>query len=513
MRDSDRRAAPASAGGETWRNWAGNQSARPRRMASPRSAEEVADEVRRAAADGLTVRMAGTGHSFTPAAVTDGVLLRPGALARIRSVDAAAGLVTAEAGCPLRVLNAELLARGLSLANMGDIQVQTVAGAIQTGTHGTGRDVGGMAAQVAGLELVLADGTIATCSADSRETPAPSGNAPPSPGSAPPSPGSAPPSSGSAPPSSESAPPSPGPASASSGDTPPSPGPAPASPAPAGPPPGLFDAARVGLGALGILTAVTFRVVPSFLLEAREEPMRWSEVISRLDELTSANEHFEFYWFPHTEGCLTKRNNRSAGPPRPLPRMRYLLDDEFLSNTVFGATCRLGHLVPAAIKPVNAAAGKALGSRTYVDAAYRVFTSPRRVRFKEQEYAIPRESLADVLAEVRALFARRDWRISFPIEVRVTPGDDPWLSTAYRRDSAYIAIHVFHASPHQEYFRDVEAVMIAAGGRPHWGKMHTVGAEYLRQAYPKHGDFVALRDELDPERRFGNAYLAQVLGP
>jgi FAD/FMN-containing dehydrogenase len=148
--------------GGTWRNWAGNESARPRRVAAPRSADEVADEVRKAAADGLTVRMAGTGHSFTPAAATEGVLLRPGGLTGIRSVDAAAGLVTAEAGCPLHVLNAELLSRGLSLANMGDIQVQTVAGAIQTGTHGTGRDIGGMAAQVAGLEMVLADGTIAT---------------------------------------------------------------------------------------------------------------------------------------------------------------------------------------------------------------------------------------------------------------------------------------------------------------------------------------------------------------
>jgi L-gulono-1,4-lactone dehydrogenase len=477
MQRSDRRAAPASPGGHTWRNWAGNESGRPRRMARPRSAEEVADEVRRAAADGLTVRMAGTGHSFTPVAVTDGVLLHPGALTRVRSVDAAAGLVTVEAGCPLRVLNAELLARGLSLANMGDIQVQTVAGAIQTGTHGTGRDVGGMAAQVAGLELVLADGAIVTCSVS------PGGTTPQDP-----------------------------PARHPLGPTEPAVAVGSGS---AGifPPPGLFDAARVGLGALGILTAVTFRVVPAFLLEAREEPMRWSEVTARLDELTSKNEHFEFYWFPHTEGCLTKRNNRSAGPPRPLSRMRYLLDDEFLSNTVFGVTCRLGNLVPAVIKPVNAMAGKALGSRAYVDAAYRVFTSPRRVRFKEQEYAVPRESLADVLAEVRALFARRDWRISFPIEVRVTPGDDPWLSTAYRRDSAYIAIHVFHASPHQEYFRDVEAVMTAAGGRPHWGNMHTRSADYLRQAYPKHQDFVALRDELDPERRFGNAYLAQVLGP
>jgi L-gulono-1,4-lactone dehydrogenase len=432
--------------GATWRNWAGNESARPRRTALPRSADEVADEVRKAAADGLTVRMAGTGHSFTPVAATDGVLLYPGGMTSIRSVDAAAGLVTVEAGCPLRVLNASLQARGLSLANMGDIQAQTVAGAIQTGTHGTGRDIGGMAAQVAGLEMVLADGTVVSCSADSP------------------------------------------------GD-------------------GLFDAARVGLGALGVVTAVTFRVVPAFLLEAREQPMRWSEVISRLDELTSANEHFEFYWFPHTEGCLTKRNNSSPGPPRPLPAFRYLLDDELLSNTLFGVTCRLGHAFPAAIKTVNGVAGKALGSRSYVDAAYRVFTSPRRVRFKEQEYAIPRESLADVLAEIRSLFARRDWRISFPIEVRVTPGDDPWLSTAFGRASAYIAIHVFHASPHQEYFRDVEALMTAVAGRPHWGKMHTRRAEYLRQAYPKHGDFVALRDRLDPERRFGNAYLAQVLGP
>jgi FAD-linked oxidoreductase len=439
MRRSDQPAA-------TWRNWAGNESARPRRIAVPRSTHEVADEVRKAAADGLTVRMAGTGHSFTPVAATDGVLLHPGGMTSIRSVDAAAGLVTVEAGCPLQVLNASLLARGLSLANMGDIQVQTVAGATQTGTHGTGRDIGGMAAQVAGLELVLADGTIASCSADS-------------------------------------------------------------------PADGLFDAARVGLGALGVVTAITFRVVPAFLLEAREEPMQWSEVISRLDELTSENEHFEFYWFPHTEGCLTKRNNRSPGPPRPLPRYRYLLDDEFLSNTVFGATCRLGHAFPGVITTVNGLAGKALGSRNYVDAAYRVFTSPRRVRFKEQEYAIPRESLADVLAEIRALFARRDWRISFPIEVRVTPGDDLWLSTAYGRSSAYIAIHVFHASPHQEYFRDVEAVMTAVAGRPHWGKMHTRSAEYLRQAYPKHGDFVALRDELDPGRRFGNPYLTQVLGP
>jgi L-gulono-1,4-lactone dehydrogenase len=451
-----RRRGPIAQSSMIWHNWAGNVTARPRRVMQPGSAQEVAAEISRAATDGQRVRMTGRGHSFTPAAVTDGLMLRPTGLRAIRSIDRKAGTVTVEAGCPLQSLNATLLAHGLSLANMGDIQVQTVSGATQTGTHGTGRDIGGMAAQIAALELVLADGRIVTVSADS-----PDGglNLPAELGA------------------------------------------------------GLFDAARVGLGALGIVTAVTFRVVPAFLLEAREEPMSWTRVISELDELTADNEHFEFYWFPHSEGCLTKRNNRTEGPASPLPRWRYTLDDELLSNTVFGLTCKLGRRIPAVIPRVNSMAARALGSRTYTDAAYKVFTSPRRVRFKEQEYAVPRAALSDVLGEVKSLFQRRDWRISFPIEVRVTPGDDLWLSTAYKRDSAYIAIHVFHPSPHEPYFSDVESIMTAAGGRPHWGKMHTRDAAYRAGVYPRHGDFVALRNALDPQRRFGNDYLTQVLGP
>ena len=427
-----------------WQNWAGNQTAAPRRELTPRSATEVAAAVAGAAQDGLTVRMTGSGHSFTPVAATDGVLLRPDGLRAVRSVDPAAGQVTVEAGCQLRVLNEYLRGQGLALQNMGDIQEQTAAGAIQTGTHGTGRDLGGIAAQVTGLELVRADGELVSCSAEQDSQ--------------------------------------------------------------------LFQAARIGLGALGVLTAVTFRVVPAFLLTAREEPMRWAEVIARLDELTSENEHFEFYWFPHTDGCLTKRNNRAAGPARPLPGWRYRLDDEFLSNTLFGLTCRLGQRYPGTIPAINGIATRALGGRQYTDTSHRVFTSPRRVRFKEQEYAVPREHLAAVLAEVRALFARRDWRISFPIEIRVAPPDDIWLSTAYGRATGYIAIHVFHQAPHEDYFREVEAVMTAVGGRPHWGKMHSRDAAYLRGVYPRFADFVAFRDELDPARRFSNPYLDQVLG-
>ena len=428
----------------TWRNWAGNQQATPRRVVTPRTAEEVAVAIRTAAGDGLTVRMTGTGHSFTGAALTEGVQLRPEGLTQLRSVDTSSGLVTAEAGMPLRALNRPLALNGLALANMGDIQEQTLAGATQTATHGTGRDAAGLASQVAGLELVLADGSLVTCSREER--------------------------------------------------------------------PKLFDAARAGLGALGIVTAITWQTVPAFLLRAQEEPMMWDEVLERLDELTAGNEHFEFYWFPHTEGCLTKRNNRVPGPAEPLNAFRRWLDDEFLSNSVFELANRIGRRIPGTVKSINGISARTLGARTYSDRSYKVFTSPRRVRFKEQEYAIPREELGDALREVRSLIERSDWRIGFPIEVRVLPPEDAWLSMAHGRDSAFIAIHVFHPTPHEEYFQAVEEVLTALGGRPHWGKLHTRDATYLEGVYPRFGDFLAMRDRIDPERRFANAYTTRVLG-
>ncbi|MWA00031.1 FAD-binding protein [Actinomadura sp. LD22] len=429
---------------QKWHNWAGNQQAAPRRVATPGGTAEVAAAVRSAASDGLTVRMIGTGHSFTGAAVAEGVLLRPHALTAVRSVDTATGLVTVEAGLPLHAFNRVLAEHGLALANMGDIQEQTVAGALQTATHGTGRDAAGLASQVAALELVLADGSTVTCSPGER--------------------------------------------------------------------PELFDAARAGLGALGVVTAITWKTVPAFLLRAQEEPMKWDEVLARVDEFDDANEHFEFYWFPHTEGCLTKRNNRVEGPAEPLPKFKYWMDDEFLSNKVFGAVNRLTHLAPATTPFVNGISAKALGARTYSDASYKVFTSPRTVRFKEQEYAIPREALVPALRELRSLFARKDWRISFPIEVRLLPEEDAWLSMAHGRRSAFIAVHVYYKDRHQEYFRGVEKLLTDLDGRPHWGKLHTRDAIYLEKVYPRFSDFQRLRDELDPDRRFANPYTRQVFG-
>ncbi|MFC4912733.1 D-arabinono-1,4-lactone oxidase [Actinomadura gamaensis] len=429
---------------QTWRNWAGNQTATPRRVTTPTSTDEVSAAVRAAAADGHTVRMTGTGHSFTGAAVAQDVLLRPTGLTAVRSVDTASGLVTVEAGLPLHAFNRMLAEHGLALANMGDIQEQTVAGALQTATHGTGRDAAGLASQVHALELVLADGSVVTCSRDER--------------------------------------------------------------------PDLFDAARAGVGALGIVTAITWKTVPAFLLRAQEQPMKWDEVLARVDEFDAANEHFEFYWFPHTEGCLTKRNNRVEGPAEPLSRFKGWLDDEFMSNSLFEVINRITHAAPALTPSINQVSARALGARTFTDVSHKVFTSPRTVRFKEQEYAIPREHLVDALREVRGLFARRDWKISFPIEVRLLPEEDAWLSMAHGRRSAFIAVHVYHRDDHTDYFRGVEEVLTELGGRPHWGKMHTRDAAYLETVYPRFKDFQAVRDAVDPDRRFANPYTRQVFG-
>lgn len=274
----------------------------------------------------------------------------------------------------------------------------------------------------------------------------------------------------------------------------------------------LFAAARIGLGALGVITALTFAVEPLFLLNAREEPMAFDRVTSEFDALHAENEHFEFYWFPHTDNCNTKRNNRSAGPAAPTGRFSGWIEDEFLSNGVFQLACSLGRAVPPVIPSVAKISSRALSARTYTDIPYKVFTSPRRVRFMEMEYALPREAAVSALREVKAMIERSPLKVSFPVEVRTAPADDIPLSTASGRETAYVAVHLYKGTPHRAYFTAVERIMTAHGGRPHWGKVHTRDAGHLAEVYPRFAEFTALRDRLDPDRLFANDYLRRVLG-
>jgi FAD-linked oxidoreductase len=430
-----------------WRNWAGTATSQPARWTRPNDVAEIATVIKDALRDGLTVRAVGSGHSFTPAAATDGVAVDLSGWTGIVSADTTTGHVTVRAGTTVRELNAGLDACGLAMTNLGDIDAQTIAGALATGTHGTGARFGGMATQIAALELVLADGSVVSCSPTQR--------------------------------------------------------------------PDLFAAARIGLGALGIVSTVTLRCEPAFVLAADERPVPIDELQDGFDELADAHDHVEFHWFPYGRKALVKRNDRlpMGTTPKPLSQLRHYVEYELLENVTLGGMSRLGRAVPRLVAPLHRTVDTVLSTRSYSDVCHRVFVSSRKVRFVESEYALPRAELTNVLRELRLEIPKLADPVMFPLEIRVAAADDVWLSTAYGRDSAYIAVHQYVGMPYRHYFDLFESIMANVGGRPHWGKLHSLAAPKLATLYPRFEDFQAVRAEVDPEGRFSNAYTARVIGP
>jgi L-gulono-1,4-lactone dehydrogenase len=432
-------APPAQA--TAWQNWAGNQRSTAT-VARPSTHDELVTVVRQAAAQGHRVKPVGSGHSFTDIARTEDLRVELDRMAGLVSVDGR--LVTVQAGMRLSDLVEVLAAHGLAMPNLGDINDQTISGALSTGTHGTGAGFGCLSTFIEALTLVTGHGEVIHCSATEC--------------------------------------------------------------------PDVFAAARVGLGALGVITEVTLRCVEAFVLHADERPMALAQLLAELDQMIESNDHFEFYWFPYTERVQVKRNNRVPADDRPLPGWRAWLDDSFLSNTVFGGVSRLGRRIPAVVPTISAISARALSAREYTARSDKVFCTPRRVRFVEMEYGIPRPALPLAFAELRRVVEALPFKVQFPIEVRFTGADDIWLSHGYDRDSAYIAVHQYVGVEYEPYFRAFEQVATSLDGRPHWGKLHYRDAESLRPAYPRFDDFLAVRDRLDPGRVFANAYLDRVLG-
>lgn len=432
--------------GGRWENWGRSQSARPQRVEFPRTVEAVQRAVAAAVAHRLPIKAVGAGHSFNGIAVAPGVLLDLRDLTGLVAVDVDRSEATFLAGTRLHRIPALLAPFGLAMENLGDIDRQSIAGAISTGTHGTGSRFGGIATQVVGATLVTASGHLLRVDEDDS--------------------------------------------------------------------PGLLPAVALALGALGILVEVTVRCVRAFALHAVERPEPLDAVLDDLDGRVDASDHFEFYWFPHTDRAMTKTNTRlpESAPRHPLSSARRWVDDTLVGNGLHRLACGVAHVVPAATPPINELSVRLWGDREYTDLSPRVFASERGVRFREMEYALPVENVRAAFAELRELIRQRRWRISFPVEVRFAAADDLWLSTAHGRASGYIAVHRYWRDDPTAYFAAVEEIMLHHGGRPHWGKMHTLGAEALRERYPRFDDFLALRDRLDPERVFRNPHLERVLG-
>lgn len=279
------------------------------------------------------------------------------------------------------------------------------------------------------------------------------------------------------------------------------------------PDPDTYLAARVGVGALGVVTEVTLRCVPAFTLHGVDRWAPLDETLARFDEHAAANDHFEFYVFPHTRRALTRTNNRVDGPPRRRARARAWFDDILMANHALHAFCRAGRAVPSLIPRINRLITRVGGSREVVDRSDRVFATARLVRFTEMEYALPRAHTVPALREVLAMVEERRLRIPFPIEVRVVASDDAFLSPVHGRESGYIAVHMFEGMAWRPYFDAVERIMDRFDGRPHWGKRHGQTAATLRPRYPRWDRFQAVRSRLDPDGRFGNMYTDRVLGP
>jgi L-gulono-1,4-lactone dehydrogenase len=431
---------------QQWTNWAGNQHSHPVEVITPGTTDEVVAAISRARERGIPVKAVGASHSFTAIAATDGVQLDLRRLSGVTHVDLERRRVRVLAGTSLHVLNPALQAVGLALPNLGDIDRQSIAGAVATGTHGTGLRQQGIASAVSGLTLALADGSLLECSLE-RE-------------------------------------------------------------------PEVFHAARVGLGALGVVVEVELQCVPAFRLHAREFGADLLEVLEHVEHDVESNDHVDMHWFPLTDRVLVKHNNRVGQDDggRPLPRWRAWLDDDFLSNRVYGLTNRAAARWPRIVPPLNTVSARLLGAREYTDDSWRVFVAQRDVRFRESEYAVPRAAVADVVLAARDWLGRHRAPLTFPLELRFTGPDDIWLSTAHERENAYIAMHQYHRMDDYGAFAAFESIVAEHEGRPHWGKLHSLDAERLRTLYPRFDDFRAVRGRLDPGRLFANDYLRRVLG-
>jgi len=428
---------------ERWSNWSGSVKSVPRQVTKPRNIDELARLVREYGRDGRHVRVVGAGHSFTPLVQSDDVMMSLDEMQGIESVDTTSGRATVLGGTRLKKLGDTLFEHGMAQENLGDIDVQSISGAISTGTHGTGVSFGTLSTQVEGFTLVTASGEVLECSPERN--------------------------------------------------------------------PDIFKAAQVSLGALGIIAKVTLRVVPAKRLHYQGYRKKLSDCLENLEQYKRENSHFEFFWFPYTDGVQAKFLNETTDAASK-SSLWGNFNKIVLENGVYWVLSESCRLVPRLCKTVCRISTQSIANIDEIDFSHRLFTTPRLVRFQEMEYNIPAEHLSSVVNEIRECIEKYQFRVHFPVECRFVQADDIWLSPAYQRDSAYVAVHMYRGMPYRSYFQHVEEIFKRYQGRPHWGKMHTQTAEELSALYPRWHDFQRIRATLDPQGMFLNGYLHTLFG-
>mgnify|MGYP000846864851 FL=1 len=431
-----------------WSNWSGAVTARPSAIWRPRDEAELAALIR--AHKGGPIRPAGSGHSFTPLCASDGVIVSLDHMAGLISASPETGEAELWAGTPVYMVGPLLHTHGLALANQGDVDRQTIAGAIGTGTHGTGIDLGSLSTMVCGVTLVTGAGDILTVDAKND--------------------------------------------------------------------PELFEAARLSIGSLGVVTRFRLKLKAAYALNEASWAADAEDTLNRLDDYAARHRHFEFFWFPHADRVVAKSLDIAEGvrPERALDIAGMKARGERVSaeEKAFQQICRMVRWFPGSSSWFHRfltrqmAAGEAKPGR--VRWSWETFPSARTTRFNEMEYAVPRESAA---AATRALVARiRAERIptAFPIEFRFVKADDIWISPFHGRESVTLSVHQDPKMDQWRLFGAAEEICRSFGGRPHWGKQHRLKAADFAAIYPKWADFQAARRRADPEGKFLSPYLKEL---
>lgn len=429
--------------GAKWSNWAGNITCLADYIFYPRTEAEIVEIIHLAKAEQKRIRVVGEGHSFSPLVETNYFIVSLKYMAGVIAVDKENLLATVWAGTSINKANEALYDYGVAMINLGDIDVQSLAGATATGTHGTGIAFGNVSTEVVAFTIVTAAGEILNCSKEENTD--------------------------------------------------------------------LFFAGRVSLGVLGIITKITFNVAEAYKLEYRSFSNDFYKTLEKLEEYKTKNRNFEFYYFPYSDKLQIKESNITDKPVKNNKILAHI-NDVFLENTVMKLICKIGRTFPSSSKNLSRWMAKGVPKGSIIDYSHKIYATVRDVYFKEMEYNIPIEHFEVCIRELKNLIEQNEYKVFFPVECRFVKEDDIWLSPAYKRDSAYIAVHVPAKAAHNPYFKDMEALFMRYDGRPHWGKMHTRTAKNLSTTYEKWDDFLALRAKMDPDKRFLNLHLEAIFG-
>lgn len=424
------------------KNWAESFEFHPKRVLTPRSTEEAQTLVKEHLKNNRNIRMRGSSHSWTELISTSDSFLHLDAMQGLINVDFAKDCLSFKAGTKLALFGEEAFKHKYALPNQGDVNHQSLAGAISTGTHGTGITLQSLANQLWAIKMITGSGDILEINKEDH--------------------------------------------------------------------PNEIKALSVSLGAAGLITEATMKMIPAYKLKIETFAEDIHLAMNNLSTRNQENRHVELFYFPVGDWVLVKIMNMTNEEDTVKTKAQKL-KEVFLENMLYeGLNIFAGKT--GSYRLSDKLMRKFVGHTTSVNWSHRAFPTQRSVRFMEMEFNVPFEKYEVVFQEIKVCIKKNNFQTLFPIEIRFVKGDDLWISPASERDSVYFALHTFITENYRPYFEEIQKIFKRHGGRPHWGKWHTLANKDFEQLYPKWQDFKKLRNELDPQGLWLNDHLREVFG-